>query len=292
MLDHEDSEETKDYDEIVSKIISENEKNQKFDEKYIELKTFIVNNHKKKCSIIREELYTRLTDLRSISEHRLTNLLLDKSLFPFIYEQKPTRSGLNFANYFVTAICKTNGTKKVSRKESLMISRLIESGKYQNRLIRKLERYIDLKITDESKHDKYMKVIKAFEKHLLELPAINALIDKTLTEEDHQHTNRMMKLEEENEKNIVQLFTQKEYDRTIKLVAKNPDLFYLLFNFWGDIAEKNCLVYKSGRRQGKPNDSKIIIWILDLMGRKYVNYKNSEFKKIQKRWNSYKNKHN
>jgi len=291
MLDLEDITEDKDYDEIVTNIISEKEKDQRFDEKYIELKEFIINNYRKKCSIIRDELYTRLAELVSFSKHRFMNLLLDKSLFPFIYNQKYTKTGLNFANFFLTSFCKINGTKKISKKESLMISRLMETGKNQNRLIGILERYVDSKISDESAHEKYMETIKAFEEYLLEIPHISRLIDKALTDENHRKIDRIIKLKKERENDIVQIFTQKEYERTIKLVAKNPDLYFLLFNFREVIAEQNGLIYKSGSKQGKPNDSKIIIWILNLIGRKYVTYKDSEFKKIQKRWNSFKNKH-
>lgn len=282
--------EIKDYEEIVNKLISDKENNRKFDEKYIELKNFILNNYKKKCSTLRVELYSRLEELKSFAKHRVTNLLLDKSLFPFIYEQKATMTGLNFMKYFGEAIRKTIGIKKISKEQGLSLSRMIKSSENQNVLIRKLETYNIMNNDNDDLHDEYRRLIKAFEKYLLELPALNDMINKALTEEDRRASDKIWELYEENEQNIIQLFTQKEYDRTIEMVRKNPNLFYLLFNFWDEIASQNNFYCKSVKRVGKPNDSKIILWILNLSGMKFKNYKSKEFKKIQKRWNIFKNK--
>lgn len=282
--------EIKDYEEIVKKLISDKENNRKFDEKYIELKDFILNNYKKKCSTIRVELYSRLEELKSFAKHRVTNLLLDKSLLPFIYEQKATKTGLNFMKYFGEAIRKTIGIKKISKEQGLNLSRMIKTSENQNVLIRKLETYNILNMANDDLHNEYRRLIKAFEKYLLEIPALNDIINKALSEEDRRASDKIWELYEENEQNIIQLFTQKEYDRTIEMVRKNPDLFYLLFNFWAEIASKNDFYYKSGKRKGKPNDSKIISWILKLTGKKYTTYRSNEFKKIQKRWYIFKNK--
>ncbi len=282
--------EIKDYEEIVNKLISENQNNAKFDEKYDELKMFINNNYKKKRSIIRKELYSRLEELKSFSKHRVTNLLLDKSLFPFIYDQKASMTGLNFMKYFSTAIRKTIGVKRISKKRGLSITKMMERGKNQNVLIRKLETYNIMNNDNDVLHKKYRGLIEAFEKYLLELPALNSIINKALTEEDRRTSDKIWELYKENQQNIIKLFTQKEFERTIEIVTKNPNLFHLLFHFWDEIASRNNLYYESGKRYGKPNDSKIIIWILNLSGKKYATYKSKEFRKIQKRWNAFKNK--
>lgn len=295
MLEQENTSKNKDYEEIVTKLISDNERNLKFDEKYVELKEFISNNYKKKRISVIDELHARLEELKSISKHRLANLLLDKSLFPFIYEQKTTFTALKFAKIFSTEMRKTLGIRRISKKEGSRISRMMESSKKKNILISKLENYLLLKIEDEGEdEDRYnnlMALIKSFENYLVEIPIMNNLINTALLEEDHRSTNRLMRLHEESDNDLIQLFNQKKYDWTVQKVSKNPKLYSLLFEYWYEIASNNNLYYKNGKRKGECNDSAVLKWILNLMGIKYVTYKNSEFRRIQKGWNKYKNSH-
>lgn len=274
----------------VEEIKKRSLENDLFDLKYTEFKDFIDKNYYTKRSDIKNELECRLKELNEISRHRLSNLLINKSLFPFLQEKidSTTLKKLTYAKFVFEHLRKALGIKKMSSKSKRNLSQMLKWDKDKNKLISIIDWYY-LKRDIFIKMDKEASItVNKIEDFLKINPEINTIVNDALEENDKIHSDALWKLHEQRENDIVNLFSLKEFERNRQIINKNPDFYMLMFPYWNDIADKFGYRYTKGKRVGQPHDTNIIKWLLKEMKQTNIHYKNKKFKTIQKHWNRYK----
>lgn len=280
-----------DYEEIVTQIQEQARNSSIFDSLLSELVILIANNINTKRSIFRPLLIKKMEELKSYSKHRLSTLLIThKKVLPFLNDDFDIQK-LRYAKFVFSCLRQVLNIPKLSLRKRELIGKLIVQSRNKNELIAQIESYLMRKNDVYEIRAQTNPMVSEIERFLVTNPHLSELINKALRDFSNIMTNRISKLHDEKESDLVELFTQKEIDRILQIIKKNPDVYYLIFPYWEEIADMLNMRYLKGKKKGFPNDTMIIKWILNHIGVKFVDFKDKKFKKIQKRWITFKNNH-
>jgi predicted transcriptional regulator len=281
---------TTDYEEIFNQIQSRNESNVLCDTLISELRGFISKNINTNRKIVRPLLFKKMEELKHHSKYRLTKLLIDiKDILPILYDDDFNIKKLRYSKFVISCLKKTLGIPPISKSEHIFLNEFFRCYQNKNELIKIVEFYLSKSNLEPNSRSQVQSRISEIGEFLSNNPQLNELINNALMDHEKVKNNILKISQAERETEFIKLFTQKEIDRIIQIISKYPDVYYLIFPFWDKIADDYNFRYTSGKRKALTIDTDIIKWILSLTGNKNVDFHDKRFKKIQKRWNTYKN---